>query len=98
MPLLDHIRACNAWSPDDFRPLWAGAVQIGWVETARIELFRAADGLFFDDPRGGLSIATPTGDPDRDGAAVDDALRGAVGAIDGVGGWRGEKLDVAADW
>lgn len=96
MPLIDHIRACNAWAPAEFAPLTADGAQIGLVRRDRLDAL-VASGLCAA-ASDGLALNAAERDADALGDAFEAALTPLVEGEPGVPPARGEKLDVATDW
>lgn len=96
MAYLDHIRACNAWTPEDFRPFRLGGQQIGWVRHHAAALLEAFPEVFTvtDDA---VALADGLDTPEARTAAVQEvaealAARGVVQAL------RGEMFPVKNAW
>lgn len=63
MSFLDKIRACNAWNPADFVPLWLDRARVGWMRRAACDLLRRWPEQFQVEPEGVTwSGAPPTFD------------------------------------
>jgi 8-oxo-dGTP pyrophosphatase MutT (NUDIX family) len=95
MSLLRHIRACNAYRPERFLPLWHDGARLGLVRRDNAEALRRFPAVFevtADDVR----LVAPGGFADLS-VAVDDVVEHLVG--DGlVPKWRNEFFAVAPRW
>ncbi|MBV9828510.1 MAG: DUF4743 domain-containing protein [Alphaproteobacteria bacterium] len=95
MSFADHIRACNAYNPDEFLPLVAEAGRIGWLRRDNAAALTRFTDVFAVEPDC-VRLVAP-GDIDSVSAAVDDVAEALV-ADKLVPKWRNETFDVMPRW
>jgi 8-oxo-dGTP pyrophosphatase MutT (NUDIX family) len=95
MSFLDHIKSCNTYRAENFRPLRHGAARIGWVRHDNAELLRRFPATFAvaDDA---VTLTSPGGF-EALSEAVDEVIEALV--ADGhIDKWRHENFAVAPRW
>ena len=95
MSLLRHIRACNAWRPERFIPLWRDEARVGLIRRDNAEALHRFTDVFSVEPDGVWLIAP--GDFDAVSAAVDVVVERLV-AEGRVAKWRNEFFAVSPRW
>jgi 8-oxo-dGTP pyrophosphatase MutT (NUDIX family) len=92
---LRHVVACNAWSPDDFLPLWLDGARVGFIRTDHVAVLGDYP-LVFDIGDSGIAFAPDLSGPSLTAAlgdvAGDLATRGLVGPL------RGEPFAITERW
>ncbi|MDB5411651.1 MAG: hypothetical protein JWL84_6563 [Rhodospirillales bacterium] len=95
MGFLDHIRACNTYRPERFRPLLLAGQRVGLIRHDNAEVLRRFPEVFAvaDD------AVTILGEPDfaRVSAALDEIVK-ALGNAGVVEGWRDEYFMISPRW
>lgn len=96
MAFLDHIRFCNAWTPEGFRPFLIGGQQIGWVREDMAARLRTAPDVFYITARS-VSLSPRLTDPEERTEAVSAVMRSLHANGEGPR-LRGELFPVRARW
>ena len=96
MSLLDRIRACQGWSPDDYRPFVVAGCAVGRVAHGFATRLAAFPEAFRVSERA-VELAPGLDDFEARGQAVDQALR-RLNEEGAIPGWRDEPYPVAEHW
>jgi 8-oxo-dGTP pyrophosphatase MutT (NUDIX family) len=95
MSFLDHIATCNTYRAEGFRPLFLGAMRIGWVRHDNAAALQRFPAVFTVSER--AVALTAGGDFDTLSEAVDGVIEALV-AEGRVDKWRHEDFAVAPRW
>lgn len=95
MSFLDHIRACNTYRPERFRPLLHASQRVGLIRRDNAEVLRRFPAVF--DVTG--DAVTIRGEPDfvRTSAMLDEVVK-RLSEEGIVQGWRDEYFAIAPRW
>ncbi|QGU33088.1 DUF4743 domain-containing protein [Thermochromatium tepidum] len=94
MGFLDKIRACNAWNPGDFVPLWLNGTQIGWLHRRARDHLRRWPRQFGVESEAVIWFGAPEGFAAR--TEVLDTLFAALAEEGVVGPPHGERYPLTA--
>lgn len=96
MAFLDHIRLCNSWTPEGFRPFLIGGQQIGWVREDMAARLRTAPDVF-DVTARTVSLSASLKSPEDRTEAVTSVMRTLHAAGEGPR-LRRELFPVRSGW
>jgi len=96
MALIDHIRRCNRWTPENFHPFWVAGIPVGRLRPELVRHLREFSTLFVPHGDGLALVKSLDNDDARTDAFRPMAARlAAEGLVEKL---RGEDYRVVADW